>query len=509
MPAWYFYRCESCDYKAERYCNVRRCPKCGNNLIRISASQGSRVYPSKPSSSTSKVLDCSKTKPLAIEQRGVIKKLHGDRYCGPQTLSFLVFSDCRRQDISILIEFVRTLRSKPDLILYAGDDIDRFRPNADTNYFELLANEATYGLCCVIGNDNLPEVRSLIQGHRVYDVHKQPVCLGKFFVLGIEGAPKRPGEPDRGCVLYPESTIKRRLLAGLRGGKDHAIIVLSHTPPCGVLDRAIRFGNRSIGSDALAEVLKSSGDRIPLVVCGHVHSQGGRSEQVGKTVVVNAASHDSRGQPLRVGLITLGISEVQTVEWKDLAPERIARDPRSVISPPAMDRWVASELQRVDGIGWKRRRQLEAVGIATLAQLIAATPSRLAKILRLPVSTAETLIVRARAVYHREPIPLGPCVFPSGERIYLDIETDLAQQWMWLVGCYADRNNEFVSFSTKRRCEKDELAMLKEFIAYLSEYPNAILISYSGTHLDRRVILLRLHYFSLPAPARNQFIDAL
>lgn len=33
MPAYYQYNCDSCDYSARRYRNVRRC-KCGGNLIR-------------------------------------------------------------------------------------------------------------------------------------------------------------------------------------------------------------------------------------------------------------------------------------------------------------------------------------------------------------------------------------------------------------------------------------------------------------------------------------------
>jgi hypothetical protein len=33
MPSYYWYHCDTCDYRAERYRNVRRC-KCGGNLIR-------------------------------------------------------------------------------------------------------------------------------------------------------------------------------------------------------------------------------------------------------------------------------------------------------------------------------------------------------------------------------------------------------------------------------------------------------------------------------------------
>jgi rRNA maturation endonuclease Nob1 len=34
MPLRYWYHCQSCNYRAYRYRNVKRCPDCGGNLIR-------------------------------------------------------------------------------------------------------------------------------------------------------------------------------------------------------------------------------------------------------------------------------------------------------------------------------------------------------------------------------------------------------------------------------------------------------------------------------------------
>ena len=35
MPSYYWYKCESCRYRAERYRNIKKCPECGGNLARV------------------------------------------------------------------------------------------------------------------------------------------------------------------------------------------------------------------------------------------------------------------------------------------------------------------------------------------------------------------------------------------------------------------------------------------------------------------------------------------
>jgi len=61
-------------------------------------------------------------------------------------------------------------------------------------------------------------------------------------------------------------------------------ILVSHSPPKGVLDRS--SDGRSLGSRAVRETvnLKKPG----LVVCGHIHASSGMRDQLGDTVVINA-----------------------------------------------------------------------------------------------------------------------------------------------------------------------------------------------------------------------------
>jgi Icc-related predicted phosphoesterase len=238
------------------------------------------------------------------------------------SLRLLAFSDYRVQDIHSLIRFIK-VQQRPDLILYAGDDIRRFREGTK-NLFQQLAALAKYGLCAVAGNDDKPEVRTLIGGHRVYPVHSRALVLGQFAILGIEGAPMFPRKEgfdksyNMGCLLYPEPILRWHMkswtTARFRGKK---LIIVSHTPPYGVLDFAMRFGRRNIGSRPLREFLETNSSAL-VCISGHVHSQGARSEQLGDTLVINASSHDGPGDPGRVAVIQVVDGAVSPVDWHEI-----------------------------------------------------------------------------------------------------------------------------------------------------------------------------------------------
>jgi hypothetical protein len=104
-----------------------------------------------------------------------------------RTLRVVAFSDWRVQDIKKLVRFISD-GPRPDLILYAGDDLRRFRLSKK-NLFADLATLSTYGLRAVAGNDDLAESRKLITGQSVYPVHSCALVIGPFAVVGIEGAP--------------------------------------------------------------------------------------------------------------------------------------------------------------------------------------------------------------------------------------------------------------------------------------------------------------------------------
>jgi Icc-related predicted phosphoesterase len=238
------------------------------------------------------------------------------------SLRLLAFSDYRVQNIDSLIRFLKS-QQKPDLILYAGDDIRRFHENG-TNFFQQLAEMSTYGLCAVAGNDDAPEIRELIIGSRVFSVRSCALALGNFVIVGVEGAPMFPMRDgfdksyNKGYLLYPEPILefhmKRWTTTAFNRKK---LIIISHAPPFGILDLAMRFGRRNIGSRPLRRFLEST-PNVLLCVSGHVHSQGAHSEQFGNTLVVNAASHDGRNDPGRVAVIQITRGVVSAPNWHEI-----------------------------------------------------------------------------------------------------------------------------------------------------------------------------------------------
>jgi Icc-related predicted phosphoesterase len=61
-------------------------------------------------------------------------------------------------------------------------------------------------------------------------------------------------------------------------------ILISHSPPKGVLDRS--SDGRSLGSRAVRETVYSK--KPELVACGHIHGSSGQSDRLEKTAVINA-----------------------------------------------------------------------------------------------------------------------------------------------------------------------------------------------------------------------------
>jgi hypothetical protein len=166
-------------------------------------------------------------------------------------LSIVAFSDYRVQDISHLFDFLGQLKSPPNVVLYAGDDLERFQ-DGKQNLFEKLAETATHGLCAVVGNDTAVEedspkrihligeakkARSYIRGENVHNVHCSPLIVGDYAIIGNEGSVSDDTFGALGTVIYPEASVLRHLRMAAKAVAGKHIIVVSHTPPRGVRSR--------------------------------------------------------------------------------------------------------------------------------------------------------------------------------------------------------------------------------------------------------------------------------
>jgi uncharacterized protein YprB with RNaseH-like and TPR domain len=415
-------------------------------------------------------------------------------------LRVVAFSDYRVQDISLLLEFVKNSQPPPHLLLYAGDDVERFQ-NDLGNLFEQLAATATHGLCAVVGNDSetenadvendkparirlLDEVTAAygyVRGKGVYNVHRTPVVIGSYAVIGSEGSPPDEELGALGTIVYPEASIARHLHTASKAVKGKHTIVVSHAPPRGVLDLAIRFGTRHIGSVALKQFLLRQRN-VPLVVCGHVHNCGAQSKTLGRSVVVNAASHDDPGAPGRVALIELRAGKVFDVRWHLL--------------------W---ELCSVAGIKAKRESRLSSAGIHNIDELAKASEARIAKAIECGESEASRLRDRASALSKQEVVLRGKLQLPTTNRVYLDIETDVGGKFIWLVGIHAQ--DEGKSYALYADTPQDERQILSDMLRFIAMRGEINLISCSGSRFEQRLLTQRLSAHGLPTEVAQSIRD--
>jgi Icc-related predicted phosphoesterase len=169
------------------------------------------------------------------------------------------------------------------------------------NFFEELAKRAKYGLVAIIGNDQGRVARAWIYGENVYDLHGTLFKVGPFLIMGLEGSTDGLGDSGK----YLEGDVKLRLeFVQSMLKQDERLIIVSHTPPRGVLDRALRFSEEAVGSLALRDFVEEE-KRVCLVICGHVHSCGGRYERLNNAAIVNVSSHDDAYSRANVALIVV------------------------------------------------------------------------------------------------------------------------------------------------------------------------------------------------------------
>jgi uncharacterized protein YprB with RNaseH-like and TPR domain len=403
------------------------------------------------------------------------------KYWDSDFLRIVAFSDYRVQDIAVLLDYLREMEPAPHLLLYAGDDVERFR-NGPQNLFAQLAAIATHGLCGVVGNDTeasdegrpkrirfvdeVKKAREYVQGHGVYNVHCSPLIIGNYAVIGNEGSIPDASFGTLGTVIYPESSVSRHLVKARKAVAGKHLILVSHTPPKGALDLAIRFGTRHIGSAALRKFILKSCD-VPLVICGHAHFSGAQSMKLGRSIVVNAASHDDSGAPGRIAIIEMRAGKVLNVRWHLL--------------------W---ELGSIPGIGEARATRLRREGINTVHQL--AETSEHAIAMAIKGGRSEGLLLRARALSlcKQEIVQVGKLDMPNENRAYLDLETHIQGEFIWLIGLHLENENK--TYSLYAANPQQEKQILIDMLRLLNERPGLNILSYSGTRFEQRMIAKRL-----------------
>jgi len=366
---------------------------------------------------------------------------------GDQPFRIVALADWRVQSYDDLV-FYLDQHPNPDLIIYGGDDLERL-----CNYgIEKIANRSRYGLVGVAGNDDYVPFSDIGEDFpNVYDLHESPIVIGDIGFLGVEGATIKPGP-----IIYTETEISDHLNKQLAKLMEHncaKYVIVSHTPPHGILDLSLRHGRNHIGSIALREFINRNG--IQYVICGHSHINGGKYELDESTHVFNVASHDdprSFGRILELN-INGDLWEHKFIKTSDF-------------------KLAQSELHVLQMVGDKRVKSLNDVGITSFEDINESNREQMLSIPGVGDWHLETDISKA----------LG-----DENLICYDIETNRECNRIFIIGCYSFETREFFqSFNPD-----DERECLLQFADYLSKYPKARLISYSKNLFEKRVITER------------------
>jgi predicted RecB family nuclease len=204
-------------------------------------------------------------------------------------------------------------------------------------------------------------------------------------------------------------------------------------------------------------------------------------QRVYGTSVVNAANHDDDKAITRFAVIELKSDGSETIEWRQIRPV-----------------WV------VPGIGPVSAERLRGIGIRTVEELAAAPAEIVCRTVRFG-HLPEVLLARARAIVENRPIFLRPPESTGNDEVFLDIETDLDQKYIWLIGLCVGGKGKYYGFFADS--PKEEKTILLDFLSFMERHPEARLLTCSGSRFEERVIRNRLTFHGLSTAVCDRTID--
>lgn len=146
-------------------------------------------------------------------------------------------------------------------------------------------------------------------------------------------------------------------------------------------------------------------------------------------------------------------------------------------------------VSEINGIGVNTFLKFHSAGIKTVEDFANAGVSIISKVLGWTEKGGLPFYLRGLSVYHNRVIKIKEPKKISQNPIYLDIETDLYQRTVWMIGIYISKTNEFIQLVADK--PKDEPKIIKHCLEILSGYPNEPVISYSGSRFDERILRKR------------------
>ncbi len=208
-------------------------------------------------------------------------------------MKIVCFSDWQNAlNSSFLIKILRRIKES-DVLIFAGDGILNLIPADAGEYAKMwfkrygkpseedfirIVNFPKIGLLYVEGNDDPPMDLGIFGAIRL---SKRAFRCRNFTFIGIPGS---------SGFIAGINKIDEKEIEGLLEKyipQNGNIILVSHMPPYGILDRIPRGIN--IGSEVLREYVEKYSENIRLVISGHCHNFGGSYKVLGKTLIINCA----------------------------------------------------------------------------------------------------------------------------------------------------------------------------------------------------------------------------
>lgn len=393
-------------------------------------------------------------------------------------MRIFAFSDWRTQPIDDLYTVLESIEENIDLLLYAGDDVERF-VDTTKNHFQKLALTADAELGYVLGNDDSPyNLRHFqIETDRVHDLHRNPIEQQGYFFIGQSGD---VGEPAMGYIQYSEQKAKSHLEQLYSESEKNDVVLVSHTPPYGALDFAQRHSQQRIGSQSVREFAEETNPSF--ILSGHVHQFGGQTKYEKYGPVINVASHDFENSDGRIALIDLpDSSEADNIEVTHTTLRQLAFELEGVTG----ELESAAALTKLSQVGSKRAKRLQEYGVNTIDEIVVQEKSTLIQECGFPEYHANAIYNHARAYVENDLMIIDSTEYEelqSKNIVLVDIETDLALTRVWCIGAYSYRDDEFEQFVNL----DDEEKLIQQFREYLGEQDTPEIVYYAGNSFDEK-----------------------
>jgi Icc-related predicted phosphoesterase len=160
----------------------------------------------------------------------------------------------------------------PDAVFIAGD-ITNLGP---VESIVSLMSQIDVPCFAVPGNTDPRESIDALEHSDCVCLHGSQINLGKITIVGVGGSNPTPFNSPFEMTDKQIDDILHQVIPKMERSVHN--VLLSHCPPCGILDMA---GGNHVGSESIRRHLPS----FDLVCCAHLHEEKGIMEEDGVKVV--------------------------------------------------------------------------------------------------------------------------------------------------------------------------------------------------------------------------------